>query len=159
MWRRKRVVFKRYILLRQEEGEWIAEFRGSERAKPSARVCVDREIFEDFLSYFNLEKVTLEDFRGEKKGVSAVYATENDYVFELLMIYAFVLRVLRREDRKKLKRKLTETLLRIHPHELIFWNHHFTRSRDRYAQDRVARAFLTLYNLVEHEMQVLQTQP
>jgi len=63
------------------------------------------------------------------------------------MIYAYVMRVLRKEERRKLKRKIVETLLRLHAHELIFWNHHFTRFKDRYSQDRVARAFLTLYNL------------
>lgn len=137
----------RYIILTHENGRWKAEFRGSEKAKPSAKIGVDKELFEEFLKDLKIQKLNLEDYKGEKKGVKAVYATDKDYFYELSMIYAYVMRVLRKEERRKLKRKITETLLRIHPHELIFWNHHFTRSKDRYSQDRVARGFLTLYNL------------
>ncbi len=142
-----RGAFMRYITLSQEKGRWIAEFRGSERAKPSARIGVDKEIFEEFLEDLRFEKVMPEDFKGEKKGVKAIYTTENDLIFELSMIYAYVMRVLRKEEREKLKKKITETLFKLHAHELIFWNHHFSRSKNRYTQDRVARAFLTLYNL------------
>lgn len=136
----------RYIALSKEKTRWMAEFRMSERAKPSARVGVDREIFEEFLEDLGFEKVAAENFKGEKKDVK-IYATEKDYLFELSMIYAYVMRVLRKEERKKLRWKIIETLLKLHPHELIFWNHHFSRSKNRSAQDRVARAFLTLYNL------------
>lgn len=140
-------VFTRFITLTHEKGRWKAEFRGSEKAIPSARTGVDKEDFVEFLEDLKFEEVRPEDFRGEKKGVKAVYTTDNDCFFEISMIYAYVMRVLRKEERKKLRRGIIETLFRIHPHELIFWNHHFSRSKDRYAQDRVARAFLILYDL------------
>lgn len=137
----------RYIAICHENGRDVAEFRGSERANPSARVGIDRDIFEEFLKVLKIEKIELSEFRGEKRKVKEIYATDRDVAFELAMIYAYLLRVLRKEERKKLYGKIIESLLRLHMHELTFWNHHFARSRSRYEQDRVARAFLTLYSI------------
>lgn len=139
--------FMRYITICREKGRYIAEFRGSERAKPSARIGIERNLFEEFLKGFGFERIDLSEFGGDKRNVKEVYATEKDVVFELAMIYAYLLRVLKKDERKTLNGKITETLLRLHMHELNFWNHHFIRSRSRYEQDRVARAFLTLYNI------------
>jgi len=136
--------FMRYVILMCEKGRLRAEFRGSERALPSAVIGVGED-FREFLEAL-FERASPEDIKANGK-VEAVYRTENDIIFELSMIYAFVMRALRKEERAKLRRKITETLFRLHFHELIFWNHHFSKSKDRYVQDRVARAFLTLYNL------------
>ena len=140
--KRTQRTFMRYVILLREKGRLRAEFRGSERAIPSAVIGVDGD-FREFLESL-LEKVSLEE---DNKKVKAVYRTDKDIIFELSMIYAYVMRVLRKEERSRLRRKIIETLFRLHPHELIFWNHHFSKSKDRYVQDRVARAFLTLYNL------------
>jgi len=72
----------RYITLTHEKGRWKAEFRGSEKAKPSAKIGIDKEIFEEFLEDLRFKKVRLEDFKGEKKCVKAVYITDNDYIFD-----------------------------------------------------------------------------
>ena len=143
----KQRVFMRYITIYLEKGRYVAEFRGSERAKPSARVGIDRDLFEEFLKVFRVEKIELSEFKGDKRKVKEIYATDKDVAFELAMIYTYLLRVLKKEERKKLYGKIIESLLRLHMHELTFWNHHFARSRSRCEQDRVARAFLTLYNL------------
>jgi len=140
-------VFMRYIAICFEKGRYVAEFRGSERAKPSARVGIDKELFTEFLKIFSVEKIDLSNFKGNKVRVKEIYATENDVVFELSMMYAYLMRVLKKKDRRKLNGIITEKLLRLHMHELTFWNHHFLRSKSRYEQDRVARAFLTLYNI------------
>jgi len=123
-----------------EKGRHIAEFKGSEKSKPLARIGVDRELFQEFLRIFRVEKVS-------SNGKAEVFATDRDIAFELAIIYAYLLRALKKEKRAKLCGKITESLLRLHMHELTFWNHHFSRAKNRYEQDRVARAFLTLYNL------------
>jgi len=140
--RETRRTFMRYVILTREKGRLRAEFRSSEKAMPSAVIGVDEE-FREFLDSL-FEKVNPEE--ADRK-VEAVYRTDKDIFFEISMIYAYIMRVLRKEERPKLRRKITENLFRLHPYELIFWNHHFSRSRDRYTQDRVARAFLMLYNL------------
>lgn len=141
-------MFMRYVILVKEKGKWKAEFRGSMRAKPSARVGVNKERFEEFLEGIGLVKLNpLQEFKGKVKGLESVHATEDDYLFNISMIYAYLMRVLRKKERVKLYGRVTETLFRIHPFEIIFWNHHFTKSKDRYEQDRVARAFLSLYKI------------
>ncbi len=140
-------VFMRFVTIRREKKRYVAEFRGSEKSLPTARIGIDKELFEEFLKGTGFYKFDLKEFKGDKKSVVEIYATEQDMFFELAMIYAFLLRVLKKEDRKRLNGKITETLFRLHMHELIFWNHHFTNAKDRYEQDRIARAFLTLYNI------------
>jgi|Deesub1362B_J571_1020462.scaffolds.fasta_scaffold00101_3 hypothetical protein len=137
----RRVAFVRYITLVREKGRVVAEFSGSERARPHIRVGVDRGLFEEFLGTLDFTKMDPSEFGG---GFEAVYSTENDWAFEIASLYAIILRALRREERKAKKRKIIDVLLNMHPYELTFWNYQLSKARDRYAQDRVARAFLLL---------------
>jgi hypothetical protein len=166
-------VFMRYITISFEKKRYVAEFRGSERARPSARISVDKTLFEEFIKNLKIDKIEIEfkednikimggaeideirirnllntiSLEGKNIKVMEIYTTKNDIAFELSMIYTYLLRVLRKEERRRLNGRIIESLLRLNIHELNFWNHHFTRSKNRYKQDRVARAFLTLYNL------------
>ncbi|MDI3498155.1 hypothetical protein [Archaeoglobus sp.] len=137
----RRRVFTRYVTLVKDRGRIVAEFRGSERAKPHLRVGVDRETFEEFLWQLNFTK------EEGKEGFEAIFSTENDWAFEIAAFFAVIMRTLKKDERKAKKNKIIRALLNTHPFEFTFWNYQLSKARDRYAQDRVARAFLVLQGL------------
>ena len=115
----------------------VAEFKPSKNAKPLARIGIRAEYFNKFAEIFKLEIAEV----GER---GVVYATDRDEVFDLALLYACILRVLRD---KKMVNVLVDVLQGLHPFELVFWNYKLINARDRYEQDRIARAFLMLYGV------------
>jgi len=128
----------RYITIYTEKGRTVAEFKSSKNAKPLAKIGIKKELFEKFARVFKLEA----ENQDTKK---TTYAVNKDEVFELALLYACILRVVR--DKEKLAPKIIDKLLSMHPYELVFWNYKLNNARNRYDQDRVARAFLMLNRL------------
>lgn len=127
----------RYIAVYREKGRTVAEFKLSKNAKPLAKIGVKEELFEKFARVLKLE--------AENDGGKTVYAVNKDEIFDLALLYVCILRVVR--DKEKLAPKIIDRLLSMHPYELVFWNHKLSNARNRYDQDRVARAFLMLNRL------------
>jgi hypothetical protein len=126
-------VHEKVIHIRRIKGRYVAEFKPSKHSNPIARVGVKPELFEEFAKAFKLDKVT--------NGKEIVYSTTSEEVFDLAILYACILRVLR--DKSK-ARDVIDILLGLHPFELTFWNYKLINCTNRYEQDRVARAFLLL---------------
>jgi len=135
--------FVRYIHVHKEKGRTVAEFKSSMNAKPLAKVGIKPELFEKFAKTFKLEPIDQEmKSKGKIKGV--VYTTTKDEVFEIALLYAYALRVLKNKEKTS---KLIDKLLSLHSFELMFWNYKLINAGNRYEQDRIARAFLMLYRI------------
>jgi hypothetical protein len=126
-------IHEKVICIRKFKGRYVAEFKPSKHSNPIARVGVKPELFEEFANTFKLDKVS------NRKEI--VYSTTSEKIFDLAILYACILRVLR--DKSK-ARDVIDALLSLHPFELTFWNYKLINCTNRYEQDRVARAFLLL---------------
>lgn len=135
--RREGRIFLRYICLRRVKGRTVAEFKSSKNAKPIAKVGIRPEFFNKFAEVFRLEPV-------EANEKEVTYVTERDEVFDLTLLYACVLRVLRNKNNVC---KVIDVMLSLHPFELTFWNYRLINAKDKYERDRIARAFLMIYGL------------
>ena len=131
-------VFLRYIHLRKIKGRVIAEFRPSKNSKPIAKIGIKPEFFKMFAEVFRLEPVKT----NEKE---IIYVIDKDEVFDLALLYACIIRTLRRNNNNI--HKIIDAMLNLHPFELTFWNYKLINARNWYEQNRIARAFLTIYGV------------